>query len=167
MFLFIKSFYLLLISNYFLMHPVHVSVTNLEIQSENNSISLSFKVFTDDFQLMIDQLYNVKVDLSENGNYDLHKKQIDNYLKDNFTLINNGKELIFTNIGIKTNDEAVWFFYKTKINKDLKSFVIRNSLMLDLYPDQKNLLILKYGEIERGYQFNFKKKEITINLDEY
>ena len=149
------------------MHPVHVSVTNLEIQSENNSISLSFKVFTDDFQLMIDQLYNVKVDLSENGNYDLHKKQIDNYLKDNFTLINNGKELIFTNIGIKTNDEAVWFFYKTKINKDLKSFVIRNSLMLDLYPDQKNLLILKYGEIERGYQFNFKKKEITINLDEY
>lgn len=167
MFLFIKSFYLLLISNYFLIHPVHVSVTNLEIQSENNSISLSFKVFTDDFQLMIDQLYNVKVDLSENGNYDLHKKQIDNYLKDNFTLINNGKELIFTNIGIKTNDEAVWFFYKTKINKDLKSFVIRNSLMLDLYPDQKNLLILKYGEIERGYQFNFKKKEITINLDEY
>ena len=167
MFLFIKSFYLLLISNYFLMHPVHVSVTNLEIQSENNSISLSFKVFTDDFQLMIDQLYNVKVDLSENGNYDLHKKQIDNYLKDNFTLINNGKELIFTNTGIKTNDEAVWFFYKTTINKDLKSFVIRNSLMLDLYPDQKNLLILKYGEIERGYQFNFKKKEITINLDEY
>ncbi len=52
MFLFIKSFYLLLISNYFFMHPVHVSVTNLEIQSENNSISLSFKVFTDDFQLI-------------------------------------------------------------------------------------------------------------------
>jgi hypothetical protein len=149
------------------MHPVHVSVTNLEIQSENNSISLSFKVFTDDFQSIIDQLYNVKVDLNENGNYDLNKEHIDNYLEDNFTLIDNGKELIFTNTGIKTNDEAVWFFYKTTINKDLKSIVIRNSLMLDLYPDQKNLLILKYGKIERGYQFNFKKKEITINLDEY
>lgn len=167
MFLFIKSFYLLLISNFFLMHPVHVSVTNLEIQSENNSISLSFKVFTDDFQSVIDQLYNIKVNLSENENYDLNKEHIDNYLNDNFTIIVNGKELIFTNTGIKTNDEAVWFFYKTTINKDFKSFVIRNSLMLDLYPDQKNLLILKYGKIERGYQFNFKKKEITINLDEY
>jgi hypothetical protein len=149
------------------MHPVHVSVTNLEIQSENNSISLSFKVFTDDFQSIIDQLYNVKVDLNENGNYDLNKEHIDNYLEDNFTLIDNGKELIFTNTGIKTNDEAVWFFYKTTINKDLKSIVIRNSLMLDLYPDQKNLLILKYGKIERGYQFNFKKKEITINFEDY
>jgi len=167
MFLFIKSFYLLLITNLFLMHPIHVSVTNFEFQAENNTISLSFKVFTDDFQLLINQLYDVEVDLSEKGNYTLHKEKIDAYFRDNFKVLVKGKELKFTNEGMKRNDEAVWFFYNIVTKKDLKTFVIRNSLMLDLYPDQKNLLILKKGEVESGYRFTYKKKEYTIKEDEY
>lgn len=167
MFLFIKSFYLLLISNFFLMHPVHVSITNLDIQSEKDTISLSFKVFTDDFQLLVNQLYDIQLDLSENGNYDLHREQINTYFQDHFKLIVKGKELKYINTGIKRNDEAVWFFYRIVSKKDLKTFVIRNTLMLDLYPDQKNLLIMKKGNLERGYQFNIKKKEYTINADEY
>jgi len=149
------------------MHPIHVSVTNFEFQAENNTISLSFKVFTDDFQLLINQLYDVEVDLSEKGNYTLHKEKIDAYFRDNFKVLVKGKELKFTNEGMKRNDEAVWFFYNIVTKKDLKTFVIRNSLMLDLYPDQKNLLILKKGEVESGYRFTYKKKEYTIKEDEY
>ncbi len=149
------------------MHPIHVSVTNLEFQSENNTISLSFKVFTDDFQLLVNQLYDVQVDLSENGNYELHKEKIDFYFQEHFKIIFKGKELKFTNEGIKRNDEAVWFFYNIVTKKEVKTFVIKNSLMLDLYPDQKNLLILKKGKLEKGYQFNIKNKEYTINADEY
>ncbi len=149
------------------MHPIHVSVTNLEFQSEKNTISLSFKVFTDDFQLIINQLYNIQVDLSEKGNYNLHKEKIDSYFQDHFKIIVKGKELKYTNEGMKKNDEAVWFYYNIALKKEVKTFTIKNSILLDLYPDQKNLLILKKREIEKGYQFNFKKKEYTIVTDEY
>jgi hypothetical protein len=149
------------------MHPIHVSVTNMEIQAENNTVSLSFKVFTDDFQLLLNQLYNIDLDLNENGNYTLHKDKIDAYFHDNFKILVKGKELKFTSEGIKRNNEAVWFFYNIVPKDDLETFVIRNSLMLDLYPDQKNLLIFKKGKLESGYRFTLKKKEFTIKANEY
>ena len=149
------------------MHPVHVSVTNLEFQSESNTISLSFKVFTDDFQMLINQLYDIQVDFSENGNYDLHKEQIDDYFQNHFNIIVKGKGLNYISDGIKRNDEAVWFFYTIALKKEVKTFTLKNSILLDLYPDQKNLLIWKKGKIEKGYQFTIRKKEYTIKTDEY
>jgi len=97
----------------------------------------------------------------------LHREKIDAYFKDNFKILIKDKELKYVNESIKRNDEAVWFYYKIETKKELRRFVIRNSLMLDLYPDQKNLLIMKKGKIERGYSFTIKKKEFTINVDEY
>jgi hypothetical protein len=149
------------------MHPIHVSVTNMEIQAESNTVLLSFKVFTDDFQLLLNQLYNIDLDLSKNGNYNLHKDKVDAYFQNNFKVLVKDKELKFTSDSIKTNDEAIWFFYNIVSEDELNTFIIKNSIMLDLYPDQKNLLLFKKGKLESGYRFTFKKKEFTINANEY
>ena len=165
--LLIKSLFIFIISNSLLMHPVHVSVTNMEYQPEKDNISLSFKIFTDDFQILFSHLHNISIDFNENGNYYLYQETIDNYFADHFKVFLKDEELVLKNTGIKSNFEATWFFYDIALEKKEETFIIKNTLLLDLYSDQKNLLIFKNGKTEKGYQFNIKKNEYIIKSDEF
>ncbi|MBU8893727.1 MAG: hypothetical protein KOO66_13185 [Bacteroidales bacterium] len=149
------------------MHPVHVSVTNMEYQPEKDNISLSFKIFTDDFQILFSHLYNIKIDFNENGNYSLYQEVIDNYFAEHFKVLFKDKELVLKNTGIKSNFEATWFFYDCAVSEIEGNLIVKNTLLLDLYPDQKNLLIFKNGKLEKGYQFNIKNNEYIIISDEF
>ena len=44
---------------------------------------------------------------------------------------------------------------------------IINTLLFDLYFDQKNMLIYGYNQLEEGYLFNIQQTKHTIELDEF
>ncbi len=166
--LWINSVFIFLMSIFNLMHPVHVSIINMDYLPEQNKISLSFKVFKDDFQLLFAHLYQVNIDFDNEENYSKYQKKIDEYFSSHFKITEEGGEnKIINYIGIKKNQEAIWFHYEASIENELKSLKISNTILLDLYFDQKNLLILKYGKKEKGYQFNLKQTKQIIEFDDF
>ena len=148
------------------LHPVHVSITNINLNSELNTAELSFQFFTDDFIRII--LSNVGHDIPGSQKKEVEEENIqdiNNYIFSMFSIkINNDTELSFDFQHIKQNEESIWIYYKGTLPEGrIENITLTNKLMLDLYSDQTNLVIMDYNGIEKGFTFNLRKNNINVS----
>lgn len=142
-------------------HPVHVSVTNMEIEEDN--LTLAVKVFKDDLQLAIYHSFGSEPGLDELDS-ETFREDIDKYMNSRFTLLlNRGIPVTLTFEDTETNEEAIWINYRAKITK-AKKIKISNQVFTDIYPDQTNLLIVYSGGKQNGYRFTGKNYETIIDV---
>ncbi|MFC2121950.1 DUF6702 family protein, partial [Bacteroidota bacterium] len=61
----LTCFFLLAVSRLLVsdMHPLHVSLTNIEYQKEDKTFKIAFKIFTDDFEEILNRKYSVVMNL--------------------------------------------------------------------------------------------------------
>jgi hypothetical protein len=150
------------------LHPVHVSYTNLDITPETGEINLVYKFFTDDIKLLFYHLYDR--DLLFDSNKDLTSEEIEmtsGYLFQSFILKEKDNQVIKFNFTRKEqNEEFIWLYFKGKLfQKNTGQLILTNRVLLDLFEDQTNLVILSSGNYEKGFHFNYLTTEITMKID--
>jgi len=146
-------------------HPVHLSITNIDINTELYLFDISCQFFTDDFKKIIH--INEGVELIFEKEHGLTGENIDainNYIFSVFEIKINNEEIISLDFQHKKQDEAlIWLYYKAEIPvRNIKNITLVNELMLDLYEDQTNLVIISLDGEEKGYTFNYRKKTVNI-----
>ena len=153
--------------NFYLIHPVHVSITNMDYVPEKNRIDLSFKLYKNDFQLLFIHLKQLNIDFNKDEEIQKFRNEIDHYFLNHFKISNCvANDLSF--IETKSDEESIWFYYTIQLaNNETKSIEITNTILLDLYFDQKNMLIVHYNNQEKGYLFNLKQTKQLISLDDF
>jgi hypothetical protein len=147
-------------------HPVHVSVTNLEISTEKNTIFISQKMFTDDFDLLFYHLYekNIKP-LSGKDLSEAELALINGYMKDAFVVESGSTKLPLSFVRKEQNEESIWLYYTCPLpSKNISSLMLTNSLLLQLFDDQTNLVIVTFRGKDTGYTFNYNSWKSEIRL---
>ncbi len=145
-------------------HPVHVSVTNVDYCPDDLKMEISIKVFKKDMQLLFAHLDQVNIDFEKMEEVEKNQERINSYFQNHFYIDNNDRcELIFKEVEL--DNEWIWFYYKIENIELKKEFEIANTILLDLYFDQKNMMIFSIEEIEKGYMFNLKKTKQLVSLD--
>lgn len=162
--LYIKIF---LVSMLNLMHPVHVSITNADYFVDQQKIEISSKIFKNDFKLLLYHLYELDIDLDNKEILDQREDLINEYFLNHFKIENGNSKYDLKLKEIRTDDEYLWFYYDVEIEKELTHIEIVNTILLDLYFDQKNMLIFGYYDTEKGYLFNLKQTKHIIHLHEF
>jgi hypothetical protein len=142
-------------------HPVHVSLCNVEI--EKQEITIAIKLFSDDFQLALYHNYGKEIPIKDLILQD-HKELVDHYVNKALQIVLNKKDSIrFSYSKAEMNEEAIWLYYTEEL-ENVKKLEISNSLLLDIYLDQTNLVIINYRGKQNGYRFNSRNREEIINL---
>ena len=142
-------------------HPIHVSLCNLEI--EKAQMSIAVKVFLDDFQLALQHNYGKIIPYEELGS-EKNKKLVDEYMNAAIQIVlNKSDSLRLSYDRTEKNEESIWFYFSSNA-ANLKEIDIRNMLLLDIYLDQTNLVIVQFNGKQSGYRFTSKEFEKTINL---
>ena len=78
--------------------------------------------------------------------------------KDTINLLYNSKQ---------QEDESLWLYYSGTLDKrNLKDLTINNLLLLDLYMDQTNLVIVNQGSTEKGLSFDWDNRQSVLVLKE-
>jgi len=161
----LKGLLWILFFQVFLAHPVHVSVTHIEYDGESGKFRISFKVFTDDFMDIILKKYGYALDPGLDWEQKNDRQVITRYISESFGIQVNGKKdlsLVFT--GMKNNEEAVWLEYETSSIRNPAELLIVNRILLEMFHDQTNLVILGVDSFERGYRFSHQMQETRVNL---
>ncbi len=151
---------------HFLLHPVHVSITNINLNSELNTAEVSFQFFSDDFiNLILAEVRNDIQVADKNELADENIKDVSDYIFSLFAIkINNDEELTFDFQSVKRNEGSIWIYYKGKLPEgEIENITLTNKLMLDKYTDQTNLVIMDLDGIEKGYTFNISNNNINVN----
>jgi hypothetical protein len=149
-----------------LIHPLHVSFTNLEFNEENQEWEITVKLFKDDFALDLKNMYGYSTVIEEDekqGEGEYFRKYLEDCLEISYNNVPlKVKEWKYE--GKKVNFEAVWLIYTFCYNEEISSVRIVNRLMFGLFDDQKNLLIFSYKGEQKAFQFRYKDAEIMFTL---
>lgn len=147
-----------------LLHPVHVSVTSVEYVKEKNIFDVSFKLFWDDFEVIIAQKYGVLLNLGKEDEKKEKEHYFTQYISASFSLMVDGVKLEPKYKMDTINEASIWLYYSYPGRLGKTKIEIENRLMLDMFDDQTNLLMVKFGNIEKGFTMKQRKEKIAFDL---
>jgi hypothetical protein len=153
--------------NILTLHPVHVSYTSIDISTETGEVNLVCKFFTDDLKLLFYHYYDIEFlfvpdkELADNE-IDL----ISRHLFGSFALkASGGNAVHFDFVRKEQNEESIWLYFHGKMDPKISdTLTLANTILLDLFEDQTNLVILTTGRDEKGYRFNYLTQEMKIEI---
>lgn len=145
-------------------HPIHVSVANMNYSHDSSKIEYSVKLFYDDFQTLINYKYNTLINFANQNRMTTKEQQsVIDYINRNFVLTDADREVIDSKFtGWKVEDFSVWLYFCADVRTELSSVRLTNTIMLDLFADQVNLVILQMDDIQKGFEFNKRTTSYTF-----
>jgi hypothetical protein len=139
----------------------------MEYSESKNRVEISSKIFKDDFRLVLFHLFEKDIDIDNPKLLEQDVELIQKYYLSHL-IINQGNEnCTLYRKGIKADEEYIQFHYYFELQNDSSQLEIVNTILLDLYFDQKNMLIFGSNTKEKGYLFNIRETKHKIKLDEF
>ena len=149
------------------LHPVHVSVTNLDLDPVRGKVELSVKIFADDFQDLILHKYGVQLNIIEQEDPGDKIAAVNEYMQEALQLVFNGNETADLQfVDAKLNEEAIWLFYRYEHHGKIRKVDIVNRVMLEKFNNQTNLMIVTFNEKQNGYRLDNKTTDLSFNIKE-
>lgn len=148
-------------------HDIHVSKCEIQWNESASTLEVATQIYLDDLQKA----------LSKQGADDLHLctdrevKNADTYLKQyldkRFAITIDGKAISSSFIGKEPSEDqiAVWCYLELKVPADFKQLKVKYDVLMDIYDDQKNILVLKIKGKNGYLLFNTKHAEETVDYN--
>lgn len=150
------------------LHPVHYSVLNIEYSEPENSFHCLWKIFRDDFYLMAfhhygDQWNEKAIQDSVQSNYFIEK-----YVNTMAWLVIDRSDTVRFRITerIEKTDEqdVMWIKLQATPSRKFSRADMTNYLLMDVFPDQTNLVIFSCDGNEHGYQMTYESPTCTLDI---
>lgn len=146
-------------------HPLHVSVTEIEMDDKDKRLEIMMRVFIDDFEFTLRQQLNQPeldiLNLPVSG----REEVISAYLKDHFKIALDSKAQKTTYIGHEPEDDAFIFYIEVPNVKKWKTIQVQNDIIMSAYADQSNLVHVKVGEMVKSMRLTKKNPIHKLTFD--
>jgi hypothetical protein len=125
----------------FMEHPIYVSTSEIDYNSEDKQLEIAIKIFSDDLEEVLSLEKGETVEIGTNREHPKATEYIVAYLREHFKLEVNGKDVSFEYVNrklIKDEFFAMWVLVQVpKVNK-LKSLSLENDILVDFNNGQQN-----------------------------
>ena len=154
----------LIISIWFLMHPVHVTLTSIDFVPDPGSFKVFVRMYFDDF-LADSKLSGSIISGAEfiegtSGSRDAMEKYLNGKL-----IIKVNEKLLSGKLGdMKVADNEISMNLEYSGGKKPNSIVVKNLIMTGLYSDQSNMVIVKVKDFEEGVKMTSDLTERTFKI---
>lgn len=133
-----------------LLHPIHVSVTEIEMDEKDKRLEIMMRVFADDLELTLQNTRGEpEIDLLALPKADVDKL-VSVYLKDHFKISLDNKPQQNHYLGHELDNLAFIFYIEVPTVKKWKNIRIQNNIIMETYDDQSNLVHVTLGETVRS-----------------
>lgn len=149
------------------MHEFHLSKCLIEYNEAEQALQISMHLFVDDLEDALRLQGKDKLQIGTPKEDPKADEYVENYLADHFRLIVNGNEVKHNFLGKEPGEDplSLWCYIEiTGINK-LGSLQIKNSLLIETFEDQKNLVSVIGPDKVKGYFILEKDKETSDILE--
>lgn len=124
-----------------ILHPIFISVTEINHNPQDKDLEIACKIFTEDFEAVLAKATGSKIDLINPRDTVLTGRQIQDYIGKHLVLKLDGKPVALTFIGFEREQDAVWsYFQVNNVATAPKNVAVMNNLLYENYPQQINLM---------------------------
>jgi hypothetical protein len=154
----------LLISLWFLMHPVHVTLTSIDFIPDQGGYNVFVRMYFDDFltdsRLHGNELSSVDFSAGNSASRDAMEK----YLNEKLIIKVNEKLLSGNLQEMKVSDNEISMNLEYKGGKKPYTINVKNLILTDLYSDMSNMVIVKVNDFEEGVKLTSDITEQTFKI---
>jgi hypothetical protein len=145
-------------------HPFHLSSTELNYNSKENTLELSCRIFTDDLEAALSKNYKVKTDLSNTSKHKDMDLLVKKYALSNLALRANGKMLGLNYLGFEKDNEAIVVYLESEPVKGLKKLETTNSILYDQYDDESNIIHVTFNGSRKSSKLDYPEKKLLTDF---
>lgn len=146
-------------------HEFYLSVTDITYIKNEKSLQIISRVFTDDFEDVINTRYQKDFKLIPNLEVEEIDLYIEKYIRGKFILETQSEQLSYTYLGRKYEDDMVYLFLEVENLEPYEVLKIENLILTDLFEEQKNMIHYKSGDFKKSFilEKDIPKKTILNN----
>jgi hypothetical protein len=140
------------------LHPFHSSVTEMSYNQKDQSWEISIRLFQDDLEQSVSSATGKKYRMIPGD--EASEKELDTYLRKHFRF-HAGKQIStpYRWLGTEQQQDAIWVYLEIPTTSDLAGSYLENSLFLEVFEDQTNLVQWAPAGQKKSYLFR-KSQEI-------
>ena len=147
-------------------HKYYFSVTQADYDVKSKSLKIVTRVFYDDLEKVFQERYDKSIKVDKTYDQEKLDAYIQKYFNSKFIVSINGKEQKLSYIGHKDEVDYVVCFVEVKNITNPQSIEIENTLLMDMFPDQKNVIHLQVGNTKKSYLLNKENDKAMLKLSE-
>jgi hypothetical protein len=145
-------------------HPLFVSVTEMNYNAGDKNLEISCKLFIDDFEKTLANMYHTKIDLTTPANKAEADKMVKEYIKNHLQLKLDGKAVTLDFVGYEKENDAVWSYFQVGNTAAPKKIDVVNSILYESYDKQMNLMHVTVGGNRKSTRLNYPDKEASFSF---
>ncbi|MEM6523120.1 MAG: DUF6702 family protein [Bacteroidota bacterium] len=162
----LKFFISMVIALHYLFHPLHVSICEIEYDSNSKSLEIIQRVFLDDLESQIRlDLNQPELDITEPDNGLTLDQMTKAYLIKRLSFEVNGKPRDFNYLGSEIEGDAILCYIEVEKVKKLKSIKVESSILIDLFDDQVNIVHVEVDDKIRSMKLTPQGRQEEFTYD--
>ncbi|MDC8000768.1 hypothetical protein POV26_06950 [Aequorivita todarodis] len=131
-------------------HKFYVSITKIEYVKEKSSLQIITKIFIDDIEDALQQRYDPSISLDTKKETAEADEDLKNYILQKLNIKINGKSVKLDYIGKEYDTDMLVAYIEVKDVKKLKTIEIENKVLMEMFPEQQNIIHLKTSKSRRS-----------------
>lgn len=149
-----------------LVHPIHISKCQIEVNESSKKLEVTMHIFIDDLQEIIEKQGSPALKLGSEREYVAADSFIAQYIMQHFKIENADRPITYTMLGKEMTDDYLgfWIFLESASIDESAATKIEYSVLHDLYDDQKNLLNVRRADGEELY-FLCEKESANVTIE--
>lgn len=147
------------------LHAFHVSVCEIEFDEKQKQIEITHRIFLDDLEIGLTNWSNEKVDVLNPSDPVVLDQMIGKYLTEKTFYSLNGKSVKASYLGSEKEESVMYCYQVISSVKKLKSLKIKNTLLLETYDDQVNIVHVENGDQMKSLKLSTSEPSGEINFD--
>ena len=135
-------------------HPIFVSVLNIEQNAKSNSLEVSCKIFTDDFEKALRKTYHTHIDLLDANAKASMDKYINDYVQRHLKIYVNSNTMSLKMLGFEQEEEGIICFFETGNIGFAKNITITDNILYEFETQQMGLIHCTLNGNTQHYKLN-------------
>ena len=122
------------------LHPLFISVTEIEQNSKERTVEISCKIFTDDFEKTLRMNTKEKVDLLNPALKSQMDKLVNNYIQQHLIVQIDSRQVVMKFIGYEQQEEGITSYFQVDNIASIKKIKVFNNLLYEFNVQQMGII---------------------------
>lgn len=125
-------------------HDVHLSKSEVNYDTESQTVQVSIMLFLDDLEDALSKRGAEDLKLYSNKESEDADNWIEDYLSEKLRFTSNGKSLEASYLGreITEDFEGVWCYLEIPLLNSNQPFAVTNEIFMEIFDDQKHVMVI-------------------------
>ena len=146
-----------------LRHPYYISVVEINHNPTDKTLEISCKIFTNDFETILEKNYKTKVDLVNPPDKTAMDKLVSDYIKKHLSVKADNKAANLSYVGFEKQDEAIYSYFQVDNVPSVKKIDVTNSILHDFSDQQINIIHCTVGGKRQSDKLDYPKTEASFS----